>query len=184
MSTQAVIKTLSLVTLLSNLGIALFILGLVFNKLKVKIDFFKKVLSFFTKNSILASFIVALVATSGSLYLSEIAHFEPCKLCWFQRIFMYPLVILLGISLWQKTKDVWRYVLPLAVVGGVIALYHYYLQVTPNALAPCSTVGISVSCSERPFIHFGYITIPWMSLSAFTLIMIAMVLGKSNRIKS
>jgi len=183
-NTQIVIKFLSLVTLLSNIGIALFILGLILHKLKVKIDLFKKVVSFFTKNSTSASLIIALVATGGSLYLSEIAHFEPCRLCWYQRIFMYPLVFLLGISLWKKTKDVWIYVLPLAIVGAVIALYHYYLQVTPSALAPCSTVGISVSCSERPFIHFGYITIPWMSLSAFTLIIIGMFLRKSKLTKS
>lgn len=182
MNTQVVIKTLSLVTLLSNIGIVLFVLGLILHKFKIKIDPFKKLLNFFTKNSTLSAFIVSFVATGGSLYLSEIAHFEPCKLCWFQRIFMYPLVIVLGVSLLKKTKDVWRYVIPLSIIGGVVAIYHYYLQVTPSALAPCSTVGISVSCSERPFIHFGYITIPWMSLSAFTLITIAMFLKKRNRV--
>ena len=91
---------------------------------------------------------------------------------------MYPLVFILGTAIYKKLKDVWQYVLPLSICGGLIAIYHYYLQVNPEALAPCSTTGISVSCSERFITYFGYITIPWMAFSAFVLITLFMLLLK------
>ena len=135
--------------------------------------------------AVLLAFLVALIATTGSLFLSEAALFAPCKLCWLQRIFMYPLVVILGVALYkrslqgfhpyQKREDVAPYALSLAVIGGAIAAYHYYLQINPRALAPCSDIGFSVSCSEKFFTYYGYITIPWMALSAFALIILLML---------
>ncbi len=170
MNSQEVIRLLSVLTLASNITLGAFILFFLLNKL----GFFKKQWDLLIKKIsprvTLGAFIISATATLGSLYLSEIAHFEPCKLCWFQRIFMYPLPIILGTSLWRNKKDVWQYVLPLSIIGLAIALYHYYYQINPEGLIPCSTVGFSVSCSERFFTHFGYITIPFMSLTAFFLI--------------
>lgn len=178
MNSQEVIRLLSVLTLALNVALGAFVLLFLLNK----IGFFKKqwklLIEKISPKVTLGAFIVSATATLGSLFLSEVAHFEPCKLCWFQRIFMYPLPILIGVALWKKTKDVWQYVLPLSVIGGVIAIYHYYYQLNPQALIPCSTVGFSVSCSERFFTHFGYITIPWMSFSAFALIATGMLLAK------
>ena len=181
MTPQELIKVLSVLTLSSNVGATLFLVSLVLLKLNVAKKQNQKILTYFSKKSLFFSFVVALTATVGSLYFSEVAHFEPCKLCWFQRIFMYPLPLMLGISLWKKTKDVDKYVLPLSIIGLLVAAYHYYFQVTGNPLIPCSTVGFSVSCSERFFTYFGYITIPWMSLSAFLLIVIAMLVVRKVR---
>ena len=159
-----VINLLSFLTLLSNIFVVLFIVLHIFSLLKIYVNLIIKLIE---KKGVEIAFILSLVATLGSLYFSEIALFEPCKLCWFQRIFMYPLVVILGVSLLKKTKDVFYYVQPLSAVGALIAIYHYYFQINPNPLAPCSSVGFSVSCNLNFFTHYGYITIPWMSFSAF-----------------
>lgn len=181
MSSEQVIRFFAVLTLAANAGLALFILLFLLQKGGFAKELWKKTLAFFTPRALLFSFIVSLTATLGSLYLSEIAGFEPCKLCWFQRVFMYPLPIILGVSLVKKSKSVWQYVLPLSTIGLFIAAYHYYYQINPQALIPCSTVGFSVSCSQRFFTHFGYITIPWMSLSAFALVTVGMLLVKYKR---
>src|SRR3989344_2884741 len=120
---------------------------------------------------LLAAFIVAVIATGGSLFYSEVAGYLPCELCWFQRIFMYPQVIILGMALWKQQKNVILFSLPLTIIGGLIALYHYLLQTSSLPLpAPCSVTGYSVSCATDFVMELGYITIPMMSLTAFVLI--------------
>lgn len=126
-----------------------------------------KIISFIAKNAILFSFIVALTATLGSLFFSEVAGFEPCKLCWFQRVLMYPQVILFVIALYKKDKAIIDYTLWLSVIGAAIAAYHYLLQIGVAPELTCSATGYSVSCSKRFIMSFGYITIPMMALTAF-----------------
>lgn len=116
-----------------------------------------------------SAFVVALTATLGSLYLSEIADFVPCTLCWYQRIAMYPLVPLLGIAAWRKDHSIDLYAAVLAVAGALIAAYHYLIQSFPsldsgscNPLVPCTAAYIR---------QFDFITIPYMALSAFLLIL-------------
>ena len=128
-----------------------------------------KVLEFFGKNAVLFSFLAALVATLGSLFYSEVAGYEPCKLCWFQRIFMYSQVVLLGIALGRKSYEKYESI-TLSAVGAAIAGYHYLLQVGEAPGLPCAAVGYSVSCSQRFVMTLGYITIPMMALTAFVMI--------------
>ncbi|OGN02917.1 MAG: hypothetical protein A2655_02580 [Candidatus Yanofskybacteria bacterium RIFCSPHIGHO2_01_FULL_43_42] len=137
-------------------------------------------LKFFIKHAILFAFLVALTATLGSLFYSQIMGFEPCELCWFQRIFMYPLVILFGIALYKKQDHIIDYTLSLAVVGGAISLYHNYIYYYKKGLAAnCQLAGIDVvSCIKLYISEFGYITIPLMALTAFALIIIFLVLRK------
>lgn len=123
------------------------------------------------------AWIQALVATLGSLFFSEVMHFTPCKLCWFQRIFMYPLVFVLGTGIVRKEKKLYQYVLPLSVIGWVIALYHnliYYHVISEN-FAPCS---IDVPCTTKFFAWFGFVTIPLLSFIAFTVINICMIFAR------
>ena len=118
----------------------------------------------------LYSFIVAFIATLGSLFYSDVAGFSPCKLCWLQRIFMYPLSIYFAVALIVRTFD-WRFPVALVIPGGLLALFHSYLQhQASNPFAPCATVGYSVSCSEHFGVSYGYITIPVMAATAFVLI--------------
>lgn len=177
--TDFILNSLSLLTLLSNIALVLFIPLYFIGK---KIKYWKILEKIFKNRGLLFAFIVSLSSTLGSLYFSEVASFEPCKLCWLQRVFMYPLPIILGVALFKKTRDVFYYALPLSVIGGLLALYHYILQMSANPLAPCSTIGFSVSCSERFFTYYGYITIPFMSLTGFVVISLLLLLT-SERIK-
>lgn len=115
------------------------------------------------------AWIVAVVATSGSLYFSEVLGLIPCKLCWIQRIFMYPLVIFLAVAYLRRERRVYQYVLPMSVPGGLTSLYHYLLQKVP-ALQALETSCGPVPCTESYFNWFGFVTIPFLALVAFVLI--------------
>jgi disulfide bond formation protein DsbB len=119
------------------------------------------------------AWLVAIVATSGSLYFSEVRAFVPCSLCWFQRIFMYPLVIILGIASFRQDKKIIPYVLPLSIVGGLIAAWHVLEENLPALELPICNVG--VPCSVKYVNYLGFITIPVMSLTAFSLITILLI---------
>src|SRR3989344_5395711 len=129
-------------------------------------------------NAVLFSLIVAVLATAGSLFYSEIAGYEPCKLCWFQRIFMYPQVVLLSLALWKRDSNISLYSLWLSGIGAVIAGYHYLLQIGVTSGVPCAAVGYSASCSQRFVLQHGYITIPMMAFTAFLMIAVFMVIQR------
>lgn len=137
-----------------------------------------KILKVFAKIADKYTFIMALVATLGSLYYSEIAGFEPCKYCWFQRILMYPLTIIMYIAIRIKDKHISRYVLPISGIGTLLAGYHYLTQLgwLPST---CVATGYSVGCAKIFVMTFGYITIPMMSFTAFLLIFVLQII--SNR---
>ncbi|MBP3963301.1 disulfide oxidoreductase [Paenibacillus lignilyticus] len=132
-------------------------------------------LGFFSKYALYLAWIVSIVATGSSLYLSEIMHFIPCNLCWYQRIFMYPLVVLLGIASYRNDRRLIPYIWPLSLLGGLIALYHYAEQQIP-ALAKMLPCTVGVPCSEDYLDWFGgYVTIPFLALIAFALITMLML---------
>lgn len=111
---------------------------------------------------------VSLLAMLGSLYFSEIAHFLPCSLCWYQRIAMYPLVVVLGVGLTRGDLGVWRYGLPLSLIGLGIAVYHVVIQWMPTLDLGVCTSG--APCSGRYVAAFGVVSIPTMAAAAFLLI--------------
>ncbi|MDH3271231.1 MAG: disulfide oxidoreductase [Gemmatimonadota bacterium] len=114
------------------------------------------------------AWIVATIATLGSLYLSDGLGLEPCKLCWYQRIAMYPLVLVLGIALLRRDADVWKTAVPLALVGAGVSAYHVAVQFIPGVeLASCS---VTAPCSLRYFVSYGFVTIPVMAGAAFLLV--------------
>lgn len=122
---------------------------------------------------------VAVISMAGSLYFSEGAHFLPCKLCWYQRIAMYPLVPILAIAAWRRDAAIRWYALPLALIGGSISVYHVLLERFPSLETgacdptnPCSLIWV-----ER----FGYLTIPTMALSAFALISVLLLTATDSR---
>ena len=111
---------------------------------------------------------VAAVSMAGSLYYSDVVGYPPCSLCWYQRIAMYPLVIILAIAAFRRDRGVRVYALPLVAAGAIIALYQYVLGYLPDAeVLGCS---IDVSCTERYVWEFGFVDFPFMSLVAFLLI--------------
>jgi len=120
---------------------------------------------------------VALVASAGSLYLSEVVGFVPCSLCWYQRIVMYPLVLVLGVAAVRGDAGAWRYAIPLPVVGVLIAAYHVTIQWRPTLDVGVCSAG--ASCTGRYLNVFGFVSIPVMAGAAFLLIMALLLLVRS-----
>ena len=116
------------------------------------------------------SFAVALVATLGSLYFSEVVGYYPCEYCWYQRIFMYPLVIILGIAAVRKDHLPSIYVMPLAAIGGCLSLYHYLTHETSIFGQDAGNACGLVPCNMEYINWFGFITIPFLAFIAFVLI--------------
>jgi disulfide bond formation protein DsbB len=116
-------------------------------------------------NAIGMAFIVAMLATVGSLYFSEVARFEPCRLCWYQRIAMYPLVVILGIAAVRRDPGVAIYARALAAIGALISIYHLALEWIPGL--DTGACGLGPSCSVVWFREFGFISLPALALAAF-----------------
>lgn len=120
------------------------------------------------------AWIVALLATLGSLFFSEIMHLPACVLCWYQRIFMYPLALIIPIALIRKDKNLPFFVIPMVVIGSIIAVFHnlLYYKIIPESEGLCVS---GISCTTKYFEWFGFVTIPLLSLLSFLLIGFLMV---------
>ncbi len=119
---------------------------------------------------------MALLATLGSLYFSEIAHFPPCEYCWYQRIAMYPLVLILGSAIITGERAVRRFALPLAIPGAVIAAYHYAIQRMPDlSIAECT---FTVPCTTAFVWKFDLVSIPFMAFTSFAVIITVLLLDR------
>ncbi|CAN5164181.1 disulfide oxidoreductase [soil metagenome] len=127
------------------------------------------------RNSHYIALLIAVAAVCGSLFFSEILHFPPCVLCWYQRICMYPIVGLLAMGIYFRDKYIYRYVLFLAGIGLLISIYHnlLYYKILPESIAPCTA---GVSCTTKFIEYFGFVTIPFLSGTAFAFVIIFMLL--------
>ena len=117
-----------------------------------------------------AAFLVAAIATGGSLFFSEIAHFVPCELCWYQRICMYPLSILTLFLAFHGDHRAARYLLPLPVVGAGVSIYHMLIENKVIAEPTECLISSSAGCATKWINEFGYITIPTLALTGFVLL--------------
>src|SRR3989344_8098469 len=124
---------------------------------------------------LLCAWLLALVSTIAVLFVGEVMGQEPCVLCWFQRAFMFPMVIVLGVACCISDTSVWRYALPLAVMGWLIALYHnlLYFGLIPESIKPC---GSGPSCSGADMTILGGAPLPLLSLGVFSLLILLFVL--------
>ena len=120
---------------------------------------------------IFTCWLIAAAGTLGSLFFSEVMGLKPCVLCWYQRIFMYPLVVVFLVGLFPLDRSVVRYALPIAIIGWCFAVYHYlvYSGYIPENLRPCSE---DASCAEINLELMGFITIPMMSILCYTAIIL------------
>lgn len=125
---------------------------------------------------VFAAWVVATASTLGALFFSEVLELPPCVLCWYQRIFMFPLVLLLPMGLFPFDPRVVRYALPLSVAGTAVAVFHVLLVagVVPESVTPCSR---GVPCSETQIEWFGFISIPVLSAVAFTLVTLLLIVA-------
>ncbi len=152
-------------TVITHVFIALLLLMLLLRKNK-KIG---PVYEFFAANKVNFVFASSFIATLGSLFFSEIAHFAPCILCWFQRIFMYPQAVLSYLAIMRgESRFLVPYLLVLNMVGILFSAYHNFILWFPQyaELVSCSTKG-GPSCIEGYTFYYGYITIPMMALTVF-----------------
>ncbi|MBB6454687.1 disulfide bond formation protein DsbB [Salirhabdus euzebyi] len=123
-----------------------------------------------TENILFAMWVFAFVATLGSLFYSEVMQFVPCKLCWIQRILMYPLVIIFGVAYVKKDVNIALPGFILSLIGAPLSFYHYSLQ----KFIGVSSDGLcgQVPCTIQYINYFGFITIPFLAFVAFTSIMV------------
>lgn len=122
------------------------------------------------------SWLVASVSTLGALFLGEVMGYTPCVLCWYQRICMFPLVLILAAGLFPFDRRVIRYALPLAVAGWLLAAFHWAVAsgLVPESATPCSQ---GVPCSAELISWFGFLTLPLLSVLAFSVIIALLMLA-------
>ncbi|MCB2183683.1 MAG: disulfide bond formation protein B [Desulfobulbaceae bacterium] len=121
--------------------------------------------------------LIASISTLGSLFFSHVMEFAPCVLCWYQRICLFPLVIILAIGLFPFDKNVVKFALPLGLAGCLLAFYHslLYAGIIPENIQPCSQ---GISCTEEYINIFGFLSIPMLSLLSFSTITALLIILK------
>lgn len=123
------------------------------------------------------AFLVAGVATAGSLYFSEVADFIPCRLCWFQRIAMYPLAVILLVAAIRRDRSVQWYAVPVAAAGACVSIYHYLIEWNPDLEVGDACAATGPSCSDVWFREFGFVTLSFMALCGFVAVMVLTLVG-------
>lgn len=121
------------------------------------------------------AWLVALTATLGALFVGEVMGQAPCVLCWYQRVAMFPLPILLGVAAWRSDAGIWHYALPLSLTGLAVATWHslLYVGVLPAVIEPC---GLGLSCTDTNMALWGAIPLPILSAIAFAAISLLLTL--------
>ena len=161
-------QILSLMTLLVDI-VVVFIAACLFMRGGIA----DRIVKWIGRRAIGLAFFFSFGGLVGSLFFSEVAGFEPCVLCWVQRVFLYPQVVILGLAwIWQD-RAVIPYSLALSVLGGLVALYHAFTNLGGHSFLPCTAVG--GECSRIYVLEYGYITIPMMALTAFAVLIVIML---------
>lgn len=168
----------SFITLLGHVALVAGFIGFVVSK-----TFRTKLENFSEKFAYIIGFFIAIFSMAGSLYFSDILGWEPCVLCWYQRIAMYPLVVIFSLGVWKQDISARMYGLALSFIGLSVALYQVYLQISAASGSGlsvfCSTIG-GADCSEIFMLEFGYITFPVMSATAFLFIVVLLLLKRTS----
>lgn len=174
MTTDQVSLFLALLAVLAEIGSLVLVVTLVAHAVRPAAVWPREILSSVSPLALVLAAVVAAVALLGSLYFSEVAHFPPCRLCWYQRICMYPLVPILAIAAARRDRAVRWYALPLAIIGAAISTWHILVERFPSLESgacdpanPCTIIWVE---------KLGYLTIPTMALSGFVVIGLLLVL--------
>lgn len=167
--TTTITSVITTLTLFSHFVFIYLILAFIFKK-----SWGGDIIKFIGKYGIILSFITALSAVIGSMIYSNVVGYEPCELCWWQRIFIYPQAILFLIAWIKKDRKIFTYTIWLAILGALVGTYHSFINLGGHSPLPCAAEG--AACAKVFVFEYGYITIPMMSLtiSAF-LILIALI---------
>lgn len=181
--TSIVIEGLAVLTVVGQGMVLLLLGGLAYERYASRpLNWFSMIRKRIQRYDLWLALAVSSTALLGSLFYSEVMGFAPCKLCWYQRIALYPQVALFLQAIIIKDRSIFRYAALLSGMAAVIAAYHYYLQVFANLdTTKCSSVGYAASCTTKFVMHFGYITIPMMALTAAILIITFTVVSGQAR---
>jgi disulfide bond formation protein DsbB len=133
---------------------------------------------FLGKRGLWIGFFLSLFGVAISLFYSEVLGILPCGLCWLQRVFLYPQVLLFAVAIWKWDYHVADYSIVLSVFGGAVSLYQHYLQMGGTSILPCPAVTTGADCAQRYLFELGYITFPLMSFSVFAFLIILMLFVK------
>ena len=133
------------------------------------------------KYTLFFAWIITLVATLASLYAGEVLKWEPCSLCWYQRICLFPMAIILGMATYRRDFSVSIYLIPQTIIGLLFAIYQYiYPYILPFVSAP-KLCTLDVDCSYNYFEFFGFITLPLLSVICFVLILYFLIKSYKNK---
>ena len=160
-------------TSLLALGAAALAIGVVLGRMvRSRSRFVEEVMAAVGDAALWIGFLVAAVATVGSLYFSEVANFMPCRLCWFQRIAMYPLAVIMFVAAIRGDRGARWYVVPIAAIGACVSAYHYVIEWKPEVEFGQSCAATGPSCSDVWFREFGFVTLSFMALCGFVAIIV------------
>ncbi|MCF6299496.1 MAG: disulfide bond formation protein B [Thiomicrorhabdus sp.] len=128
---------------------------------------------------IFGAWLIATLSTLGSLFFSEVMELVPCVLCWYQRIFLFPLAVILLVGLFPLDRNVVRYALPIAIIGLLFTIYHVLLfyGLIPETMQPCTQ---GISCSDDSMVLFGFLPIPLLSIVAFSTIIVLLLKARKS----
>lgn len=149
------------------------LLGLVVT-IVIAIDFFteRRLKQLVQDWGLWAMFVLVLFTVSATLLYSEVIGIVPCGFCWFERIFLYPQLFILGVALYTKDKLAAKYTFALSVIGFLIALYHHYVQMGGSQFIACPTTGPGADCAKQIMLEFGFITFPMLAVIGFGFIIV------------
>lgn len=175
-------KFLGLGVLVLHILLALILVSFIYHRITKKRlpKFGSNFKNFLIENGILFAFVLTLGATIGSLIYSEIIGLPPCDLCWYQRAFVYSQVIILGVALLKKNKEIFDYIVGLNIIGIIISGYQYVMQMI-NYTGPCPIGSGGIACFSKDVFEFGYITLPLMSLTIFVVVIVLTYMAKHER---
>lgn len=159
--TDLITPIFSFLTLVSHIVFVFCIFAFIYRK-----SWGHSLIKFVHKYALWLGFGVSMVAIVGSLLYSNLIGFEPCTLCWWQRIFIYPQAVLFLIAIIKKDRGIFDYALPMSIAAFVLSLYQSYSNFSGTSILPCTAAG--GECSRLYVIEYGYITIPLMSLTLVT----------------
>jgi disulfide bond formation protein DsbB len=158
-------------TLFSHFVLIFIVLAFIFRK-----SWGRSTVYFVGKYALTLGLTTALAAIVGSLWYSEVMGYEPCLLCWWQRVFIYPSFVLFLIAINRKDRNIFNYILPLSIIAGIIGAYQSYVNLGGSSVLPCTAAGSA--CSKVYVLEFGYITIPMMSLTIAVYLIVISLMGK------
>lgn len=136
------------------------------------------VVAFVSRYAMLVGMYFAAAVVASSLFYSEVLGVLPCGLCWLQRVFLYPQMVLFGVAVWKRERVIADYSIVLSAFGAVVALYHHYLQMGGGGLLPCPAVQLAADCFTQTFLEFGYVTLPLIGFTSCVFLIVLMLYTK------